>query len=274
MATPENDFYDDFKYPIAPSLKPFGLFKRRVHQGLQILFSRRYKSPMSLKESVSSHYSLSQEVDFYSRYSSYGLHENELEAYFWIKSQAREQSKALVVGCGVGREALFFEKQETFTQIDAFDNNPNMIEAAKSLHKESNVGFRLSLLDSPSLYDLIWVTAILESHIQGRENRVAFFKEIKSFAKTDSYFVFTPQFKKMTWRHPYFWSSQLLRLRWKGKAWEPGDVLLANLGAHHITEKLVYSHFYQSKEHFINELIEAGFNNFKELSGGSWVIQS
>jgi len=274
----ENEpFYENFYYPKAKPLGKSQLLKRRFKQLKQILFSKRYNSPADLFEGVSTHYSQDPEVQFYKAYSQYGLHENEQEAlHEFIQTQKNKtRLSSLVVGCGAGREAFSLAKLEIFSTIFGIDISEEMVLAAKDQNTFSHVDFSQNEAhEVAGTFDLIWVTSILESHIQGRKHRVAFFKNLKEHLKQTGGIVLTPFVRPLHWKSPYFWSSQALKLRWiKNKTWEPGDVLVSNLGAHNQNEKLVYSHFYPSKYHFTSELYEAGFTNILELSQESWLIQ-
>lgn len=269
-------FYKNFYYPKTKKLKPFDLTKRRIQQFLQILFSKQYQTTESICEGVTEHYSHAKEIHFYESYSHFGFHENELEATpTLIKDLKNKSPQALVVGCGAGREVFALKKLCCFSKLTGIDVSLKMIDSANKLNRDSDIQFfNLKLEKIQKTYDLIWVTAILESHIQGQDNRIRFFKNIYNCLKEDGHTVFTPLIRPLHWKTLYFWGSQVLRFRWMIQSkWEEGDALVANLGAHHQNDKPVYCHFYPTKEHFKTELKAAGFNNSRELPQGTWVIK-
>lgn len=272
-----DSFYENFDYPKAPQLGPYQLLKRRWGQVNQLLFSEKCDSPESLSQGVNQHYSRPQEVNFYKAYANFGLHLNEGQAFYEVKKnhEEKELPSCLVVGCGAGREVFAIAKERIYSQVLGIDTSAAMIDAAQSIEMPSSVSFRqCGVQEVSGAYDLIWITSILESHIQGRHRRIAFYEEIFTRLKPGGCVIMTPFIRPLHWRNLHFWSSQLLRLRWLGtKQWEPGDVMVANLGSHNIARDLVYSHFYPSKGHFTEELNLAGFTKWLELHNESWVIR-
>lgn len=266
--------FEGLKTPKKLPLSPSQLAKRRVNQTLQLLFSDRYKNKERLIKSTLDYYSDEQEVAFYSDYSLYGLHQNEEEALEFAFGWATSP-KVLVVGCGAGREAFAIEKEYPTSKIFGIDISASMIDEAKKNNFQNKIEFlKCEAHELNDQYDMIWVTALLESHIQGSANRISFYRTLRELCNsTVTPVIFTPQIRKLHWKTLAFWSSVLLRLRWLGqKRWEVGDVLLSNLGAHNIHQHLVYSHFYPTEEHFKNELRAGGFSAFRKMPQESWVV--
>ena len=271
-------FFKNFNYPRPKPLSKFKLAKRRLLQLQQILFSKEFLDAESLHKGVKKHYSLENELNFYEKYCEFGLHEDEKRALqAATKNNSKTQSLSiLVIGCGSGREAFYLEKEFPMAAIDAIDNSPEMIQRAGLVAKQSKVNFISGdIFQLEERYDLLWVTAILESHIHGKENRIHFFKQVQALSKAGASAVFTPQIRKIHWKSHHYWGSQLLRLRWfNKKMWQEGDVVMANLGAHHVAGKLVYSHFYPSAKHFEDELYSAKLKVKSQLPCDSWICET
>lgn len=276
MQNKNRAFFKDFLYPKAEKI-PFPLLVlRRLHQMGQILFSPRYQSSESMSDGTIKHYSLPEETQFYDKYTEFGLHQNEKEALDWALNKiSKHNPKILVVGCGAGREALAIKKKIPKAKILGIDFSKAMISKACK-HQQKGLCFLHTSVDClQDRYDLIWVTAILESHIQGQKNRIAFYSALKKLTHKQTRIVLTPQIKPLHWRSPNYWSSQFLRMRWhKTKQWEQGDVVLANLGAHHKVKNLVFSHFYPSPLHLDREIEEALLKTEIVLPQESWILMN
>ena len=269
-------FFENFNYPKADKLGSWQLLTRRFGQLSQALFSPSYRSPQDLHKGVIKHYSHNEEVKFYKAYSDFGLHENEEEALeVAIQKLPNKPLRALVIGSGAGRETFALAARPEISTVTGIDTSLEMVTAARQVQGHNKTNFEhLNFLTHQKSYDLIWVTSILESHIQGKKNRIAFFKHISDSLESKGCAVITPLIRPLHWRNPCFWSSQILRLRWFSQTqWEPGDVLVSNLGAHRKNDHLVFSHFYPTRKNFVDELQRAGLNQPLELSQESWVIQ-
>lgn len=262
--------FKDFNYGIPKPFNKIQILKRRLLQLRQLLFSKKIKSPDDLQTLIQAHYSHPGEIDFYRPYAQFGFHQNEAEAF--ARSGVGD-GQVLVVGCGTGREVFALSEIGNFKKIHGIDFSEAMIAEAQTLNTHKSVQFSTtSIHDLKEKFNLIWITALLESHIQGSKNRIHFFRTVFGLCDDSTAVIVTPHFKQMSWKHPHFWSSHLLRLRWR-KHWEPGDVLLSHLEAHRITNQMIYSHFYPSRKHLINELNQAGFMGTQELAGHSWLIK-
>lgn len=275
IMTSDPSFFENFHYPKTRALSLWSKIGRRVDQLLQILFSPRYQNFSRITDSVHDYYSHRDELEFYTAYAQYGIHENEQEALEKAFRNNPKIKKVLMIGCGAGRECYYLAKNYPQLDITGTDLNNEMITRARRSNRWSNLYFTSEpASDMDDEFDLIWVTSILESHIQGQSNRIKFFKEISDLCHEKSQVIMTPQIRTFHWRSHYFWGSQLLRLRWLGREqWEKGDLLMANFGAHRKVDQLVYSHFYPSQKDFCDELSASGFSNMDFLEEQSCLIK-
>ena len=159
----------------------------------------------------------------------------------------------VVLGCGGGREVLAFQKKYPKALVHGFDISPGMIERARQNKGEFFVGDQGALSRS---YDLIWVSASIESHIQGRRCRVQFFNRLRSKLKLKGKIILSPLIRPLgrgTTRH-----LGSLLLKWsRFQDWEQGDSFQSYWGGHTQSSTLVFCHFYPSPQDFAGEVLES-----------------
>jgi len=244
------------------------LFRRAKQLG-QIFVGPQFKNHMSVGPSVRKRYEQKNEVLFYQNDSPVGLVPEEELAVKKIFPQPG-QKKALIIGCGAGREV--FGLEDLGFDVCGIDIALPMIEAAKKIAKKNNSHAKwiwggLESLDG--IFDLIFVSGGITSHIPGQNQRVHFLSQLRRLAIHNTALLHFPAILQLNWRHHYFWSSQAMRVRWH-KSWEKGDSARSFLGRHNNTSDMVYFHFYQNPQEVSSELIEAGWAP-ERLSADTWV---
>ena len=169
---------------------------------------------------------------------------------------------ALVIGCGAGREVFALSEMIKFSSIEAIDLSEKMLIEAKKIAKTRKLscGWKNSdIFDFKGKnFDLIWVTATLDAHIQGRSKRIDFYREIYKKLKPGGIAFYVPRVDENLPLHIRL-SSAVLRLRWLGqRCWESEDYAISFLGNHTSSEQMIYSHIYSSMQNFFDEVKSGG----------------
>lgn len=250
---------------VPPQEKGIFSFLRRTRQFSQVLFSRRFASVESMIEAARTRYGTPRELKHYKLSSEIGLVKHEKKGLDLSSHQLPPSSRALVIGCGVGREVFALEKEKNISTVVGLDFQPAMIESANRQAKirKSNAKFITGELDDilNEKFNLIWVSGTIESHIPSRLKRVEFFNKITQICHPDALIFLIPKIEKLHWKNRLFWGAVALRLRWFRKGcWEPGDTVMSYFGVFNDTDKLLYFHHYPSQEHIKNELFMAGID--------------
>lgn len=212
-------------------------------------------------------------MNYYNEIALNGLEENEAERIEHALANSKH-NKALVIGCGTGREV--FALSEKFTTIYGVDTCAPMIKSANKIKQAEsldNCYFTL-IQDLDDLkendFDFIYLTVTLMNHMKGRQNRVNFYNKLKQKLTKDGVLCGFSNIMQLKRTHHFYWVSQMIRLKTKltGETWEPGDSARSYLGHHSKINFPIFYHFDQSQEHIIQELRDANlsakfvFSNF------------
>ncbi|EQC50755.1 class I SAM-dependent methyltransferase [Bacteriovorax sp. DB6_IX] len=272
-----------FKIP-----KKFGkleLLIRRSTQIFQALFSARFSANSFLEEDAELRYNHQEELEYYKAVAHSGLTTEELAVLNHLKSRGQSLRNILIVGAGAGREPFYYAKEGY--QVDALDINLEMVEAAKNISKESGLDVNFyhgdQSFETGRKYDLVHISFAITSHIQGRKNRVKFFKECFKHVAKDGVMIHGFYDRRVNESLRFRISSWILRMRWffTKREWEPGDTLISSVGHHNSSDMLSYFYFYESADSIKSELREAGLKGeiiHRELDSNSrldefWIIE-
>jgi SAM-dependent methyltransferase len=244
---------------------------RRVKQLTYLLVSPEFRTPEALQGQSLRRYDSETEVRHYRATAGDGLRYEELGALRDFFSVPADSSRALVVGAGCGREA--FAIAALGQAVTAIDLSPMMIANARELAGGNpRLKFQVSSFENfetTERFALVFVSAAIAEHIYGAEARRHFYEKARDLLlKNGRIFVF-PAIQKLGARSPYFWASQLLRLRWAtaGLDWQEGDSARAFYGRHNRDFKPVFYHFYPDREAFEQELTLSGLAILFEFEG-------
>lgn len=249
---------------------------RRCAQAGKLLCSPEFLSYDRMGAGVRARYSCAEEVGHYEHVANEGLRADEENA---LRATGITRGRALVVGCGAGREAFALERRGF--EVVATDAAPGMVQAARARAQATSSAVAIHEGTWPdgdqgagARHDLILVTASMTNHIPGRANRVAFFAGCARRLAPGGALVFFPDQFDLRASPRFFLASVVLRARSLVGAseWEPGDTVRAYLGDHAPGSGLVYYHYYASRAEVERELASAGLAG-TALDDGFWVAR-
>lgn len=277
---PEYEFYPGFRHHLPPKERGIKKALRRVSQLGQILVSPAFSREGTLSTAID-RYETECEIAFYEKLARWGFHEHETYFAKTILERVPENGRVLVVGCGSGREVFALKALQPKLRLKGIDLSQRMLDRATPIADEKGVEAefaRGSVFEEPSeTYDFVWVTAALDSHMQGRDYRVRFYKELKRIKKQGAPLLLIPRIDET---HEIVFhqkiGSQLLRLRWLGKGrWEKGDMATSFWGFHNDSPQMIYLHIYYGEQTFLDELSETGmtFEVLKLQDVRGWLFE-
>lgn len=244
---------------------------RRVKQLTYLLFNPSFRDSDAIRDQSCARYASAEEIAYYRDVAFHGFYEDEraMVDEFMLR---HGRGRALVIGCGGGREALAL-KGLGF-QVVGIDRVPAMIEAARERALEARLELEFRAVDVSDLpdeqhYDLIFVSIAIAEHIRGREARRQFYREISRRLATGGAVFVSPAIRKFAPNSLYFWASMILRLRWRlgNLDWENGDTVKSFFGSHNSDFRPVFYHFYPDAAAFQEEIGAAGLRVDVERDG-------
>jgi len=179
-----------------------------------------------------------------------------------------------VIGCGGGREVFAFEKMFSKSRVSGFDLSLPMIEAAKTLQPQASEAQFIHGDQLSGKYDLIWISASIESHIRGQKQRVQFYKSLEAHLSPMGKIISMPLIHPMgLWTARVLGSLMVCCL--KPLEWEYGDSLRSFWGSHSTSPQVVYCYYYPSPSHFSKEVLLGGLSPrpFDLKEKGVWILQ-
>ena len=178
----------------------WALLMRRARQTGRLFFSPYLSTPSATLQMTAQRYSHPQELEFYRRFVDLEWTEDEREVFLPIlENEFEGRKKALLVGCGAGREAFALEKLGFLGQ--GLDLSSAMVKEARKLAigRESQWEFMEGGVDDLSSdfgsYDLIYITPALNGHIPGLRRRVSFYSCLRSLLKPDGLILMSPDIR-------------------------------------------------------------------------------
>jgi SAM-dependent methyltransferase len=236
------------------------VFTKAIHRLTQLrslFLSHEFYSETEMLDGVAARFNEDAEVRYYRGLALAGLEPYESEAVEAVPRGGR----ALVLGCGGGREAFALEKRGF--AVTTTDRSPAMLAGAREMAAAiaSGVVFEEGTWPrADEKFDLILVTTGLINHLPGRANRVHFLREGAARLRDGSTLCFFPDIYPFTGFDRYRLGSAALRLRAALRLgrWEPGDTVRSYLGEHNRTPSLVYYHYYRDVAEVEGELSAAG----------------
>jgi 2-polyprenyl-3-methyl-5-hydroxy-6-metoxy-1,4-benzoquinol methylase len=255
---------------------------RRVKQLSYLLASSAFTDHKAIERRVKERYDSADEVRHYLAVSDDGLYSEEAAVVVeFLKSrspEALDEVRALVVGCGAGREALALAKMGL--RVTAIDLSKEMISAARlaksqvSCEMAKKIEFVEADLESfqaqDASFDFVFISSAIVEHIRGREARIQFYKKAGKLTKESGALYVGPEIQAIKRTSAYFWASQILRVRARlqGFKWQQGDSARAFFGKHNQDLRLVFYHFYPTFQSFESEINEAGVKVISHHEGG------
>jgi SAM-dependent methyltransferase len=233
---------------------------RRLTQFRSLFLSHEFYSETEILNGVVARFSTDAELTFYRQQALAGFEPDELEAI----EAAPRGGRALVIGCGSGREAFALEKRGF--EVTGTDLSRAMLANAREM--AAALGSRVTFVEGtwPRLahtFDLILVTTGLVNHLPGRANRVRFFQEAEARLRDGGAFCFYPDIYPLDGFDRYRLGSAALRFRAALRLgrWEPGDTVRSSFGAHgNATPMIVFYHYYRDAREAEGELRAGGLH--------------
>lgn len=202
------------------------------------------------------HYSNPEIVEFYLQLNSRGLFDDEtrtIKAHVNSSFYSKKQ-RLLLVGAGTGRECLALS--EYFEEIIAYEPVKNMREMGMAQKNAFRWCGKLEEISEEKV-DIIWITKNLPSFLTKDERRNLMLS-CQKLIKNKGIIYVSPDVMPLTWCETFKFklASYLLRLGISSRSWEKGDTVRSNLDFNTPNDKLVYYHYFPSREIFIEELRE------------------
>lgn len=249
-------------------LKGLNMLRRRLWQMGSLLFGKTASSLEQLSIGVSQRYSEKKELAFYRQWRDKGPFEFEQELLANLGKEAFKGTRVLVVGCGTGRECVFFAKLGA--EVFGVDINPDMIDLANELDTTQthhyavlpSTGNAQNLPIEWPMFDWIYLTWGLPSHIPSQVARISWLKSWQAkLLQTGSLILFPEicDFSSTLNRFSLGHWVVSLRARYHGYSWEEGDTMRSFFGNHNPSPHLAYYHYYPSLEEVWRELKAASF---------------
>lgn len=220
---------------------------KRFIQFIQLLFSSRLSN-------AELHYSNPEIVEFYRELNAKGLFDDEVKTIEkHVNSNLHLKShKLLVIGAGAGRECIAFS--DYFENIIAYE--PVKIMRESGMKQKSDIIWcaKLEEINEENI-DVIWITKNLPSFLTRNERRDLLLICQKLIKNKGTLYV-SPDVMPLSWAHTfkYKFASYLLKFNTNLNSWEKGDTVRSNLDFNTPNDKMVYYHYFPSREVFIEEL--------------------
>lgn len=258
-------------------LKLFKLLQRRMNQIRYLLKSEDLSSVSALEDAVRKRYEHPDEKAFYIDQAEVGLLYYEIEVFQNILNKITSNKKALVVGCGTGRECFWLSSK--FEKVVGWDFSTSMINLGKKLAVEKSITNTIftdcpqtSDLEDKGPFDFIYCTFGLPAHIPEARRRSKFLRDLSSLLTDKGQLCFhadVETFGALDYRK---WIGPLLKRRFvKSKIeYSEGDMLRSYLGSHTDIDLPVYFHYYPSPTDADREARNAGLVG-EFVYGNSWV---
>lgn len=247
------------------------LFIRRLRQVFQLLTDQQLRSHEGLIELARNRYTSLSEVSFYQQIAHEGFEEEERIAVASALASVDEKNRALVLGCGAGRETFALINQ--FSSVLGLDWSSPMIEAAETHPlRTSAATFRrgsLEVLSPEERFDFVFVARGVLNHLPGQKNRAELLRRLEKHLSCGGRILVQVQAGQASLLQRDFWSAQLLKLI--NPDWEAGDTLRSFLGIHSQDWELFGYHLYPSNADFLREARAAGLQA-QEVSQGFFVL--
>lgn len=242
-------------HPVAPKIRGLAHVLRRIRQALILLTSKNYSTLENINALVQERYSQAAETDYYQSITHSGLYREEEYATREALKRIPSHSRALVVGCGTGREAIGLQRLGLY--VMALDNSEKMIQLARD--NCSAIDFRVGeLRDLDEKFDLIFITYALTNHIISQQDRLEFFRACAHRLKNKGLIVYGAHLQKIRRFDRFWWSSLCLRWRMRRTGlWSKNLVARAHLGHYNDEIKPLPFYFYQNSTELEQEFTES-----------------
>lgn len=246
---------------------------RRIKQLGFLLSDPALQDHRAIERRIKERYESDAEVRHYVSIVNEGLDREEAQVVSAFVDRAGRPNRALVIGCGAGREAIALAKRGF--AVTAIDISDRMISSARELTAPLDIGISFEVADVRSFagdrerFDFIFVSAAIAEHIPSRNERIRFYRSIRRLMTDAGGVHLSPSILSARTPRMQVWSAVALRLRWRlsGVGWENGDGARAFFGRHNLDLRPVFYHYYPSFLHLAEELQASDLEIETEFSG-------
>ena len=208
-------------------------------------------------------YKNKKEIEYLKKTSDSGLYDYE---EIIIEKYCKEPGRALIIGCGAGREVLSMgEKHISITGIDIVEE---LTKIAFKKAKEKNIKAHFLTMNAKDLalksdsFDYVILLGQLISLIPLRKNRIKMLQDCKRVLKAGGILIMTTHSRnknikeKIKWKILNF-TRKILNYISPVKGLEEGDKWVRAISGYKITKSKIFMHLYTPKE-AIEDLKEGG----------------
>lgn len=228
----------------------------RLIQLIQLIFIGKFLNARQ-------HYGNEKMVQFYQEFNDQGLFNDEREIIDGIKVSGRITNSLLMVGAGRGRECIGLLNY--FDELVAFEPVEAMLQGTQQSEKILWIDDLRSLQNR--VFDVIWLTKFLPSLLTRDERRILY-SNLSRFISSGTSIIVKPDIMKLTWKETFRFqlASLIIKYRILHKQWEIGDTVRQNLDFNTAASGLVYYHYFQSEEDFLNDFKKSFNERSMEIS--------
>lgn len=221
-----------------------------------------------LLNTVIKKYSRLQEINYLEKTVSTGLFDYE---EIIIDEYCRPLGKALVAGCGAGRETIAIGKKGlAITGIDIINNLTKISRKETKKHKIKCNFLTMNAIDlgfKENTFDYVFLLSQLISLIPLKKNRIKTLSECKRVLKKNGLLILTTHSreKNLNEKFKWFFINLIKKIHlplFQNKYLEEGDKWVISISGYRLTKEKIFMHLYTEKE-AIEDIKKAGFKIIK-----------
>lgn len=221
-----------------------------------------------LLNTVIKKYSQLKEINYLKKTVSTGLHDYE---EIIIDEYCRPSGKALVSGCGAGRETIAIGKKGIdITAIDIINSLTKISKEKTKKHKIKCNFLTMNAIDlgfKENTFDYVFLLSQLISLIPLKKNRIKTLNECKRVMKKDGLLILSTHSRERNLNEKFKWFFiNLIRKihlpLFPTGYLEEGDKWVIPISGYRLTEEKIFMHLYTEKE-AIEDIKKAGLKIIK-----------